>query len=170
MSVTFTVESIPTGAFIAECYNEGNEPIVLGPVDGYEAILPLMDAHKATCEDCAGYGLHSQAVCDVSGALDVNVANTNARMLLVLLGLDTSEDLCGSVSGEEFLGRVLLALASDWDDSGVASAVIGGASLGQSGATMVDCGLPAGYFADRLGALHALGMEAVRLGREVHWS
>jgi hypothetical protein len=169
MSVTFQIESIPTGAFVAECYNEGNEPIVLGPVDGYDAILPLITEHKATCEECAAYGLYSQAVCDVDGALDVSVANTNARMLLVALGLDTSDDLCGSASGEDFLGRVLLALASDRDDSGVAPAVIGGAQVGQSGATMIDCGLRPGYFADRFGALHALALEAVRLGREVHW-
>jgi hypothetical protein len=169
MSVTFSIESLPTGAFVAECYNEGGTPIVLGPVEGYDAILPLMAEHKATCDECRAFGLYSQPVCDVNDALDVNVANTNARLLLVVLGLDTSDDLCGSASGEDFLGRVLLALASDRDDSGVAPAVIGGAQVGQSGATMIDCGLPAGYFAERFGALHALALEAVRLGREVHW-
>jgi hypothetical protein len=172
MSVTFSIESIPTGAFVAECYNEGNEPIVLGPVDGYDAIVPLIDAHKATCDECQAYGLYSRAVCDVSDALDVNVANTNARILLDALGVHAdgdSFDLCGSLSGEDFLGRVLLAIAADRDDTGVASAVIGGASLGQAGATMIDCGLPAGYFAERFSALHALALEAVRLGREIHW-
>ena len=169
MSVTFSIESIATGAFTAECYNDG-APIVLGPVDGYGAIVPLMDAHKGACDECAAYGIYSQAVCDIDDALDVNVANTNARTLLVALGLDTSEDLCGSATGEDFLGRVLLAMAEDRDDTGVRSAVIGGSALGQSGATMIDCGLAPGYFADRFGALHALALEAARLGREVHWS
>ena len=170
MSVTFQIESIPTGAFVAECYNEGGTPIVLGPVDGYDAILPLMAEHKATCDECLHYGLYSQAVCDVSDAFDLNVASMNARTLLIALGLDEGDELVGSASGEDFLGRVLLALASDRDDSGVDPAVIGGASLGQSGATMIDCGLRPGYFADRFGALHALALEAVRLGRGIQWS
>jgi hypothetical protein len=167
MSVTFSIESIATGAFTAHCY-DGD--VTLGPVDGYDAILPVLDAHKGECDECAHYGIYSQAVCDVDDALDVNVANTNARMLLALLGLDTSDDLCGSATGEDFLGRVLLALATERDDSGVRSAVIGGREVGQSGATMIDCGLPAGYFGDRFDALHALALEAVRLGREIHWS
>jgi hypothetical protein len=173
MSVTFQIESIPTGAFVAECYNEGNEPIVLGPVDGYDAIVPLMEAHKAQCDECQAYGLYSRAVCDVSDALDLNVSNMNARLLLDALGVHADGeafDLSGSLAGEDFLGRVLLALATDRDDSGVRPAVIGGASLFQSGPTVIDCGLPAGYFAERFGALHALGMEAVRLGRPVQWA
>jgi hypothetical protein len=169
MSVTFQIESLPTGAFTAECYNDG-DPIVLGPVEGYDAILPLMDAHKATCEECDAYGIYSRAVCDVDDALDVNVSNMNARLLLGMLALDAEDDLCGSLDAADFLGRVLLAIAADRDDTGVASAVIGGSALGQSGATMIDCGLPAGYYAERFGALHALALEADRLGRTIVWS
>ena len=170
MSVTFSIEGNPTGAFTATCYNEGNGEIVLGPVEGYPAIEAAIVAHKATCEECAAYGLYSASVWDVSDEFDVNLANVNARTLLAILGLDTSEDLCGMASGEDFLGRVLLALATDRDDSGVASAVVGGAPLGQRGATMIDCGLSAGYFGERFDALHALAQEAVRLGRPVVWS
>lgn len=161
------IESVPTGDFTAHCYERD---LTLGPVTGYDAIVPVIEAHKAECDECAHYGIYSTAVCDIDDALDVNVANTNARMLLVALGLDADGDLCGSADGSDFLGRVLLALAVDRDDSGVRSAVVGGAEVGQSGATMIDCGLPAGYFAERFGALHALAAEAARLGREVHWS
>jgi len=170
MSVTFHIETVPTGEFTAECWNDG-ETVVLGPVKGQDAITYLMLAHKAECDECQHYGIYSRAVCDIDDALDVNVANTNARTLLNALGLDVIDgDLCGSTSGEDFLGRVLIALATDRDDTGVRSAVIGGAELGQSGATMIDCGLAPGYFASRFGALHALALEAARLGREVHWS
>ena len=80
-------------------------------------------------------------------------------------------DLCGLRSTARTSSAASCSrIAADRDDSGVASAVIGGASLGQSGATMIDCGLPAGYFADRFGALHALGLEAARLGRPVQWA
>jgi len=170
MSVTFHIEGNPTGAFDAHCYETDT---TLGPVVGYDAIVALMDAHKAECEECAAYGIYSHAIMDVSDEQDVNVSNMNARVLLNALGrhADGDEfDLCGSLSGEDFLGRVLLALATDRDDSGVASAVVGGSALGQRGATMIDCGLPAGYFAERFGALHALAQEATRLGRDVVWS
>lgn len=169
MSVTFSIDSLPTGAFQAECYNDG-APIVLGPVDGYDALVPLIVAHKAECEECAHYGLHSQPVCDIDDALDVNVSNVNARTFLIALGLDDGDDLSGSTSGEGFMARVMLAMATDRDDSGVASAVVGGREVGQSGATMIDCGLRPGYFADRFTALYVLGAEAARLGREVVWS
>jgi hypothetical protein len=167
MSVTFSIEGNFTGAFTAHCY-EGD--VTLGPVEGYDAIVPVIEAHKATCEDCAAYGLYSQAVLDVDDALDLNVSNLNARTLLIALGLDDEGDLCGSATGEDFLGRVLLALATDRDDSGVPYAIVGGAAVGEPGATMIDCGRSVGYFADRFGALHALAMEAVRLGRGVVWS
>lgn len=171
MSVTFSIESVATGAFQITCYDENVGSVVVGKADSYDGILVEMGLHKMVCEECAHYGCYPESVSDVSDDLDVNVANTNARLLLVALGIDDEDgDLCGTVEAEQFLGAVLLAMASDRDDSGVASAVIGGAEVGQSGATMIDCGLPAGYFADRFASLHALAAEAVRLGRPVVFS
>lgn len=170
MSVTFSIESLPTGEFTIGCYDaEKGADVEVARADSYEAILVERAAHMLVCDECSAYGCYSRPVMDVSDDLDVNVANTNARMLLVALGLNEGEDgdLCGTVDGEQFLGAVLLAMASDRDDTGVAPAVIGGREVGQSGATMVDCGLRPGYFADRFGALHALATEAVRLGRAV---
>jgi len=166
MSVTFTIEANPTGSFTAHCYAQD---LTLGPVESYEVIAPVIEAHKAQCEDCAHYGIYSQPVMDVGDDFDLNVANTNARILLDALGVH-DEDLMGGLSGEDFLGRVMLAMTFGPDDSGVAPAVVAGEALGTPGATMIDCGVRPGYFADRFGALHALGLEAVRLGREVHWA
>lgn len=163
MSVTFFIEGNPTGAFKFECEDE------VFTADSYDAILVERAAHMLVCEDCQHYGCFTSPVMDVSDVFDVNVSNTNARLLLTILGLD-SEDLCGTVDGEDFLGRILVALAEDRDDTGVASAVVGGKEVGQSGATMVDCGLPAGYFGDRFTALHGLAQEAARLGRPVVFS
>ena len=93
-------------------------------------------------------------------------------LLLVALGitLDDEGDLYGTVDGEQFLGSVLLAMGTSTGDTGVAPAVIGGREVGGTGATMIDCGLPAGYFADRYAALATLATEAVRLGRAVTFS
>lgn len=166
MSTTFAIDSVPTGAFTAYCFEQD---LTLGPVEGHDAILSLIVAHKETCEECAHYGLYSEAVMDVTSGLDVNLANGNARLVLTILGLD-SEDLCGATTAEDFLGRVLLAMAEDRDDTGVRPAVVSGREVGTSGPTMVDCGIRPGYFADRFGALHALATEALRLGREVVWA
>ena len=124
-----------------------------------------IEAHKALCEECAAYGLYSEPVMDVSRDLDVNVANTNAQMLLAALGIEVEHDgdLSGIVDGEVFLGAVLLAMAADRDDTGVAP-VDTYAGVGR-GARWIACGVRPGYFADRFGAMHALAAEAGRLGR-----
>jgi len=161
MSVTFAIESNSTGAFTAHCYESD---LTLGPVVGYDAIVPVLVAHKAECEECAHYGIFSQAVQDVNDTLDVNVSNVNARAILGAIGFDPDgdSDLSGMADGAEFLGAVLIALAMvDLIDSGVPATREG---------NWIDCGREAGYMADRLDALHALGQEAVRLGRSVVWS
>jgi hypothetical protein len=180
MSVTFTIEGNPTGAFTAECYNDGDPIILTG--DDYDAILLAMTAHKMGCEDCAAYGIYSQPVMDVPND-DVNLNNGNAALVAARLGLPvTDEGVVGQEDGEAFLGRVLLALAQDGDDSGVApqgeyaksgrgfSALDDAPVREGEGARVIDCGVRPGMFAETFAALHALASEAARLGREVQWS
>lgn len=164
MSVTFTIEANTTGTFSASCYEQGSVISGVSERRAQEAVAE----HKETCEECAHYGLFVTADCDVSDEFDVNLANTNARLMLQRLGLDESEDLCGGVSGETFLGAVLLVLGtlSVESDAVVPAAVL--SSPGQ--ATFIDCGTPEGYTSDRLQSLAALGTEAVRLGRDVVWA
>jgi hypothetical protein len=167
MSVTFHIEGNPTGAFEITCYDtEQGTDVVVATADSYEAILVERAAHMLVCEDCRAYGCYSTPVMDVTDDLDVNVSNTNARMLLAALGIDADEELCGMRDGADFLGAVLLAMAADRDDTGVAPAEIGAPGH----ARMVDCGLAPGYYAEKFAALHALASEAARLGRTVAWS
>lgn len=167
MSVTFSIEGNATGAFTADCYADDALTVLHG--ESYPAIVATMTAHKAACDECASYGIYSRATMDVPEHLDVNVSNVNARMIAVALGVDVESDgeLVGRMTGEAFLGSVLLALASDRDDSGVRPTEV---APGARGATMIDCGQRAGYWAETLGNLHALALEAVRLGREIHWA
>lgn len=167
MSVTFAIESLPTGVFTIECDDEQGETVEVARADSYEAILVHREAHIATCEECAHYGCYAKAEMDVSDELDVNLANTNARMMLSILGIEDGGDLCGMVPADQFLGAVMLAMAEERDDSGVPAVEV---TPGQSGATMIDCGLPEGYFASRFAALYDLAAEANRLGRAVVFS
>lgn len=168
MSVTFTIESNPTGAFTLSCYDSAQGEVEVARADSYESILVERAAHMAVCEDCQHYGCYSSPVMDVDDSLDVNLANTNARMILVRLGLDGDDDLCGMLSGEQFLGAVMIAQAtlSAESDAVVSAAVL--SSPGQ--ATMIDCGTPEGYTSGVLARLADLATEAVRLGRDVAWS
>lgn len=168
MSVTFTIESNPTGAFTISCYASEQGEVEVARADSYEGILTERAAHMLVCEECQHYGCYSRPVMDVDDSLDVNLANTNARMMLVRLGLDDGDDLCGGVSGEQFLGAVMLSRATltEQADALVPSSVV--SSPGQ--ATMIDCGTHEGYASERLDALAALGTEAVRLGRDVVWA
>jgi len=159
MSVTFTIESNPTGAFVIEC-----DEVVVAQADSYEGIMVERAAHMLVCKDCQHYGCYTQAAMDVSGDLDVNMANGNARMMLVRLGLD-DKDLCGTATAEQFLGAVMLAGALA-DDSAVADVE----TTVPGGPRWIECGTPEGYISGRLEALAALGTEAARLGRDIIWS
>lgn len=166
MSVTFTIESIPTGAFQFECH-AGHEAIRI-PLQAasYETAVVELAEHKAQCETCGTYGACVQGVNDIDDELDVNVSQANAVVLLNALGLPV-EDLSGSAAAQDFLGRVILALADVGDDTGIAATVT---RSNPQGMTFIDCGVRPGYKADVFGRLFELATEAVRLGRDIGWS
>ena len=165
MSVTFTIEANPTGAYVADCYDTGTHL----SADSYDGILLEIAAHKLTCELCAAYGLYSRAVMDVDDE-GVNLANANALMVLAILGYD---DLAGSDTAENFVGRALVALAEDRDGAPVPAIVMPRATDDEGnpiGATLHLGGLPANYTTDTITLLHDLAAEAARLGRDITWS
>ncbi|MFD7161404.1 hypothetical protein ACFV9C_42935 [Kribbella sp. NPDC059898] len=165
MSVTFTIESNPTGAFQFDCHDG------LGPVriqlnaSSYESAVQELAAHEAQCATCGIYGACVQAVRDVDDDLDVNVAQTNAVVLLYALGLH-NEDLSGGTTAQDFFGRVMFALAEERDDTGIPASDY---RHHPQGLTLIDCGIRPGYYADVFGRLSALAAEAIRLGRDIEW-
>ncbi|MEW1639334.1 hypothetical protein AB0469_35430 [Streptomyces sp. NPDC093801] len=75
----------------------------------------------------------------------VNMANSNAARVLEVLGFD---ELAGDADAEDFLGRVLVALALAPVDAGRPSTAEG---------NFIDCGRTAGYTQRRLDELRELG-------------
>ena len=169
MSVTFSIDSNPTGEFTLSpaCAQEVPDPFEGQVFASYDEAVAVIVEHKTSCEDCAAYGCYTQCVLDVSSDFDVNLSQTNAAMIIKRLGLDRDEhdDLVGCLPAEDLLGRVLTALALVGDDAGVPATT----SVGARGAISIDCGLAPGYLTSTLTRLHALVVEAARLGRHITW-
>lgn len=93
--------------------------------------------------------------------LNLNVANGNAAKILTVLGLPVESE--GEIAPADLKARILVARLAD--DDGEPNAV----ENRGPGATMVWCGLPPGYFADRLGALDAIADHALAHDMKVVW-
>ncbi len=97
--------------------------------------------------------------------LELNVANGNYCRLMRLLGLDHSEP--GGTWGDGSLQHVADTIRIVLDglqgmpelDGGIPSEV----TRGSNGATLVDCGVRAGYFAERLTTLLEIVNKAIEV-------
>lgn len=95
--------------------------------------------------------------------LEVNMSNSNAAVVCDALGINLEEEgWCGSVPAENFLGRVLVALAIQPSDEGIPSH-----ELPTGGVRWIECGRRPGYTQDRLAQLHALATWAVENNAEI---
>ncbi|MBG0739012.1 hypothetical protein IV500_06195 [Paeniglutamicibacter antarcticus] len=178
MSITFSTEPSPITGFAFTCgHDNGRTEHRFGSYEDARVFLQgELDAHGytgglAVCGDvdCCSFGLmHIEAI-ESDPAPDLNVTNVNARHLLELLGLDSESDeggcLSGSVSAEDFLGRVLLAQAVSPSDAGIPARQ----ETGLGGVTIVHMGRPVGYSEDRLAALRELADFAINRRRTIQW-
>ena len=131
-----------------------------------------LEAHHAAFEACTVNPICGDPMCSAMPlsliartahpeAPSLNVSNANAGVLLAQLGLATTDDLCGTLTGEDFLGRVLLATALATTDAGCAPETTGG---------FTDCGPSAGYLDERLAVLRDIADFAVSNALPVVWS
>ena len=107
--------------------------------------------------------------------LEVNMSNSNAATVAATLGIDLNElGWCGSMAAEDFLGRVLVALAISPADEGMPSyRMAPGDSAGvfgtvrEGGPTFIQGARHPGYLQERLAQLHELAVWAVENKAEV---
>lgn len=145
----------------------------------YEAAIEALIEVKASnkgfkdCadDDCFIYGIFTHAVEEGEESPKVNMSNDNSVSVLSALGLmadtDTFEDVCcGSVQADDFLGRILMALAVAPESAERPTIV----TANENSATLIECGRPAGYVQDRLQGLLRVAEFCRRNGRDVVWS
>lgn len=108
------------------------------------------------CVECSSTNCDACAIC----GLDLNVSNTNARSIVEALGIPF--DHCGSISPLLLLNKVNGADVSDEGTDTVTD-------WDPRRATFVECGVPAGYFAERFGALADLATAAMERGLVISW-
>lgn len=107
-----------------------------------------------------------------------NCANGNAPGVLEALGLPLGEDgdHYGDVTAEDFLGRVLLALAITPADPGIPATSrdisdgFGDQPILTAGGRWHDMGRRPGYLQAKLGELHELAAWAAPQGLRIAWA
>jgi hypothetical protein len=154
MSVTFsTSPAAPLLAVELLCWESSATPIPSTP----ETATADIASHSASCAECRAYGGAIRQ--DVRVVDDVNLSNTNARLLLEALGF-TDDELYGELNGELFLGRILLAEAVSPVDAGRPTVRTG---------NFVECGRDEGYLQHRLAQLRTLAEWAHLHGATITW-
>jgi hypothetical protein len=166
MSVTFSIDSVGTGKYEFICYTDGDRN-TYGPFDSREIANEKSLAHVEECRECSIYRPFVNEIQDVN--FDMNVSNSNAGMLLRVLGMEV--DWCGSMDADNFLGHVLVSLGMPLDDSGIRPSEY--QAMGENGQPVgpriIDCGVSEGYITKRLTTLAEMAAEAKRIGRQITW-
>lgn len=159
MSVTFSPEFVD-GPHRIGCACGSAAPVGEYP-DRRSAYDAAVAGVRAACSDpyCEFFRL-----VEANAAPEINVSNSNAAELLDVLGIAVGEDFsdrcAGSLPGEDFLGRVLIALAVAPADAGVPAVRDG---------NVISCGRSEGYVQDRLGSLREVAEHAAARGLLVVW-
>ena len=158
MSITFR-PNVPLASLTHYVYSCGcgDRDVAIEDIDAYQPI------HGPQSCDVCDQQAFVLAEYEDDGVPEVNLSNSNAFLALERLGIEP--DYCGEFDPVDFMGRAMVANVGREDD-GVPSVV--DAQPGR--ATMVDCGLPAGYWADRMGALAEVATYARDKGVAVYWA
>jgi hypothetical protein len=168
MSVNFFAEMSAIAGYEITCACRIDERARYGDFkDARDAMVALRDANLSIdgCTDVEFCSMYlSVDTVETDPSPYVNASNSNARMLLSLLGFDADDDMCGSESGAEFAARLdqaaLLATAEP-----VVPVTVSGRNN-----NFIDCGRDADYATDRIESLREVADFCVRTGRKVVWS
>lgn len=119
----------------------------------------------ATRRFCPEFDADLLTACPEAEDLAVNVSSSNALVLCAALGIDLeAEGWCGSLPAQDFLGRILVALAVSPADEGIPSHEL---PREPGRVRWIECGRAPGYTQDRLGQLRELADWAIAHNAEI---
>lgn len=133
--------------------------------EAYKAVYETCEVARPTCDDeyCNAYP--SVSFVPVDSIPEVNVSNRNAEEILDILGYQVgetfSERCAGTVTADDFIGRVMVASGLMLSDPGV--------PVTQQG-QIVSCGRSEGYLNERFEELLTVAEYAVANGFDITWS
>lgn len=158
MSVTFAPVNPGAVKQVEIMFSCNKKSDVLSPAP--ENFHFIADSHSIGCLVCQNSG---GAFCniDYEGG-SMNISNGNAVTILEALGLESNFEsgLFGTVPAEDFLGRVLMAIAIAPEDEGRPTF---------QDHSITFCGTEPGYLQTRLAKLHEIALWAVENKTEVSW-
>ncbi|QOD05789.1 hypothetical protein [Pseudarthrobacter sp. BIM B-2242] len=172
MSATFSAEIGPIKGFTLKCVHGATKHHFDTFIKAQTFLQAEKDEHGGTghlaeCGDefCEAMLMSIEAV-EEDPSPAVRVSYHNARHLLDLLGYGHETSVVGgSDTAENFLGRVLVALAVNPADAGVPAT----SSKNAGSPEMIHCGRREGYSEDHLEALREVANFAASRGRAVQW-
>lgn len=168
MSVSFYADLTPVVGYRIECFCGAKLSEIY---KNYNDAAAKIDLVELDCDCGDNFGYHANAVHEGVNSDEINVSNSNSVSILEVLGLMTQDDefcdvCCGSMNAEDFLGRVLMALAVAPESAERVSEQ----TMFASGGMYVQCGRPAGYVQSKLLRLKEVAEFAIQHDREVIWS
>ena len=185
MSVSFYPEVV-SGKSVIVCGCEGwKSQEFSSHGEAYAAQVEQVVVSECSDEFCQTYPELFIISAEVSP--EVNVSNINAEGVLdnlgIMVGQDFSDRCCGSISADDFKGRILMALAlvpedegmpayqlTEAPESGAGSSLLAGLGLGAEGGPQFWMGArPAGHAQEVLGRLLEVAEFAQANGRLVVW-
>jgi hypothetical protein len=110
---------------------------------------------------------------------DVNMSNSNTRLVLTALGFDSEFENTGAIEGQEFLGaceRYLTSGIADILDNGREASMVGGGEaallthLDAVGCAIIDCGVRPGYITNRVKQMIGWARLAARQEGRVYFA
>ena len=123
----------------------------------YWTVSEAFDLHFTSCE---GNPHLRETYEDPDNGVKVNFSNTNVLDIYRLLGLEPTEDLCGSMPAADFIARIQIAQALNIESGARSTVVVGNA---------VYCGRSEDYYERALSNLLDVAEAARRLNVDVFW-
>lgn len=155
MSVTFATDYTPS-AYAVTCSCGAATTEQFESVEDVQFVITSGNAPVCGDEFCAAY---FPSIKPITDAPELNVSNANAEAILSVLGFEEIQ-YEGTISGDDLMGRILIAQAINPTDAGIPATRDG---------NFISCGRNEGYIDQRLEQLAEIAAFATKHNLSIYW-